>query len=415
MDLLDRVGVSCATTGTGTMTLGSALSAISPNLCQFFAPSSVGATDQHSYRYLILDSNGGVEIGYGLYTASGTTLTRNVTWSTNSNAAINLSGNEQVFITAAAEDIVTQAQLPGGLINKFRNGTMDVWQRGTSLSGTLAAFAYTADGWMVQFSGAAGTVARASNNRTNARSLYGLQITGATSCTGIQVQQRIESNIAASLNGKTVTVQAQVFNNTGGSITPTLTVLHPTAQDNYASIGSELNTTNLQACANSAWTQVAYTLTLSSSVTNGIEVLFDFGNNFSTTGKSAIVAELDIRETPGLPTGLNYNPPPPEMRPISSELAFNQRYYYSVTSYYIGLALNSGSPYNGIIRFPVTMFKAPTLQSGSSFSVSTGSAGTPQIRTSGGPTVDMAAFGNSANNWTTNADITVTAAFGAEI
>ena len=45
------------------------------------------------------------EVGRGVYTSSGTTLTRTVLESTNSNTAINLSGNAEVFITAAAEDI----------------------------------------------------------------------------------------------------------------------------------------------------------------------------------------------------------------------------------------------------------------------------------------------------------------------
>ena len=106
MALLDRVGVACSTTGTSTLTLGAALGAVAPNLASFMTPAAAGGVDQQTYRYLILDSNGAWEIGRGLYSASGTTLTRNVLWSSNANAAINCSGNEQVFITLAAEDII---------------------------------------------------------------------------------------------------------------------------------------------------------------------------------------------------------------------------------------------------------------------------------------------------------------------
>jgi hypothetical protein len=102
----DRAGMSAATTGTGTVTLGSALGAVAPNLCSFQAFSSAGITDQMTVSYLILDSNGAWEVGRGTYTASGTTLTRGPTFSSNSNSAINLSGNEQIFISLLQEDAV---------------------------------------------------------------------------------------------------------------------------------------------------------------------------------------------------------------------------------------------------------------------------------------------------------------------
>ena len=87
-----------STTGTGTITLGSAESGY-----QSFA--SAGVTDGTTIRYTIEDSTA-FEIGTGVYTASGTTLTRVVTESSNSNNAINLSGNAKVFVTATADDII---------------------------------------------------------------------------------------------------------------------------------------------------------------------------------------------------------------------------------------------------------------------------------------------------------------------
>jgi hypothetical protein len=41
------------------------------------------------------------------------------------------------------------------------------------------------------------------------------------------------------------------------------------------------------------------------------------------------ITAADIRVTPGVATGLNSNPPPPELRPIATELAFCQRYFQS--------------------------------------------------------------------------------------
>ncbi len=107
----DRAGHTSATTGAGTITLGLALGAVAPNLCGFQSFSAAGITDQMTVSYLILDSNGAWEVGRGTYTASGTTLTRGATFSSNSNAAISLSGNEQVFISLLQEDAIAVNQM----------------------------------------------------------------------------------------------------------------------------------------------------------------------------------------------------------------------------------------------------------------------------------------------------------------
>lgn len=95
--LYNLARMSTATTGTGTITLGSAVSG-------YLSFSSAGISDGDTITYAIKDSTNS-EIGRGVYTASGTTLTRTVLKSTNSNSAISLSGSAEVFITAAAEDI----------------------------------------------------------------------------------------------------------------------------------------------------------------------------------------------------------------------------------------------------------------------------------------------------------------------
>jgi len=95
--LKNRAKMSTSTTGTGTITLGSAEDGY-----QTFADAGVANADV--VRYVIEDGNN-FEIGTGTYTSSGTTLSRTVSESSNSDAAINLSGSATVFIGATAEDI----------------------------------------------------------------------------------------------------------------------------------------------------------------------------------------------------------------------------------------------------------------------------------------------------------------------
>jgi len=90
--------MTTATTGTGTITLGSAIASY-----QSFA--GAGVSDGDSVRYVIEDGTTGWEIGAGTYTASGTTLTRNPSETSGGGAAINLSGSAVVFVSAIAADI----------------------------------------------------------------------------------------------------------------------------------------------------------------------------------------------------------------------------------------------------------------------------------------------------------------------
>lgn len=94
--LVNRAKMTTATTGTGTITLGSAV-----NGYQTFA--NAGVTNGNIVRYAIEDGNAW-EIGLGTYSSTGTTLTRG-TIESSTGTAINLSGNATVFVTAAAGDL----------------------------------------------------------------------------------------------------------------------------------------------------------------------------------------------------------------------------------------------------------------------------------------------------------------------
>jgi len=259
----------------------------------------------------------------------------------------------------------------GGDRNKFRNGTFDIWQRGSSGTTITTAGAYLADGWIVLPTGASVTADR--QNSDLSLSYYSLRVTGAASVTDVIVKQRIEGFMAAPLVGQNVTVQAKIFNNTGGSITPTLTVKRANAQDNWGATTTDVNAVSLQVCPNAAWTLVAYTFAANASSYNGLEVAFDFGNNFSTTGKSIQICQCDISATPNLSTGLQTTPPIAEMRPIGIELPLCQRYFQQTTSTTLNNAYASAWAFSttvvfGYYQFPI-MRTTPTgaASAGSTF------------------------------------------------
>jgi hypothetical protein len=96
--MVNRAKMSTPTTGTGTLTLGSAITGY-----QTFSASGVANADV--VRYTIEDG-AAWEIGLGTYTASGTLLSRTLEESS-TGSLLNLSGNAEIFVTAAAADVTS--------------------------------------------------------------------------------------------------------------------------------------------------------------------------------------------------------------------------------------------------------------------------------------------------------------------
>jgi len=107
----NRVAVNTATTGTGTLTLGSE---ISDAYCTF---AEGGITNAATVRYLLTEGDD-FEIGSGTYTASGTTLSRTTVEAskiggTAGTSKMNLAGGAEVRVIASAEDLTRGWELIG--------------------------------------------------------------------------------------------------------------------------------------------------------------------------------------------------------------------------------------------------------------------------------------------------------------
>ena len=120
--LFNRAKMTTTTTGSGTITLGSA-----SNGFQSFADAGVADGDVVQY---VIEEGANFEIGTGTYSATGTSLTRSPSESSNSDAAIALAGQATVSITAVADDL-----------NRLQHNGSDkvtVSSTGASVTGNLA-------------------------------------------------------------------------------------------------------------------------------------------------------------------------------------------------------------------------------------------------------------------------------------
>jgi hypothetical protein len=236
--------------------------------------------------------------------------------------------NSTALATTAYVDTSAPVNVAGGYLSKLRNGTFDVWQRGTSFSAPASA-TYVADGWIIGWAGAAPAIVQrlamsAAGPLTAGASE--IQIQGAAGNTFIQLMQRIESYVSAQLgNGVTVTFSCWAY--CVLAVTPQLSVMYPSTADTAPWTNSIIANQPLQPMAAATWTRLAYTFAIpAGQALNGLQVVL-ITNPTGLTSGSFYCTSADLRATPGLAVGLQANPPPPELRPIHEETIFCQRYY----------------------------------------------------------------------------------------
>lgn len=379
------------------------------------------------------------EFGEGAYnTSTGvlarTTVLYSYTGGVLGTSKVSFSAVPQVAIVALKEDMISveeansftatqQGQARGnlgatafGFVNRLRNSSLTAWFHGSSSLTITTAGAWGAEGLYIVPTGASVTAVQIANGLSGPLTFWAQKITGAASVTDVVVRFVVESYDAAALAGQQVTFQVPVLNNTGASITPTVTVKRANAQDaTYTNV--DVSAVALQTIANGATGVLSYCWAANALSFNGLSIDIDFGNNFSTTGKSIqIGGGFDLRVTPGIVTGAVANPAPPEIRDAASDTLWNKRFY--TASYVNGTApgtattagmvsigwndgVNGGSPVS--IQFITPQRATPSVinyydSAGTASSVSTVPASSSTF--TAGTTTTPAPYNASANGFT---------------
>ena len=134
--LFNRAKMNTATTGSGTITLGTAETGF-----QTFADAGVSNSDVVQY---VIEEGSNWEIGTGTYSSSGTSLTRTPSESSGGGSAISLGGGAKVSITAIADDF-KRLQLAGSTKAEAVSGGLSVTGNIT-VSGTVDGRDVATDG-----------------------------------------------------------------------------------------------------------------------------------------------------------------------------------------------------------------------------------------------------------------------------
>jgi hypothetical protein len=334
--IANRVKVAVdGTPGTGTIDLGAAVTGF-----QSFADG--GVTNGQVVSYAIEDGDDW-EIGTGTYT-TGTpnTLSRTVIESSNSDAALDLSSNAVVFITALSGDLQNAVDMDQGVAttdspafaglsvnsnplptagslsnrNKIINGNFGINQRVVSGTVTLSAGAYGHDRWKAGASGCTYTFATAANVTTitiSAGSLVqvieGLNLQSGThvlSFTGT-VQMTINGGSAGN-SGMTGTLTGGTNATVETSGTGTLSLVQLEAGDTATPFEHRSYGQELALCQR--YFEKSYNQSVAPGASgqgnNGVVLYIGTGNSVSNGDKLPMVTFMAVKRT--APTILIWSP-----------------------------------------------------------------------------------------------------------
>ncbi len=116
-----RVKMTISAGGTGNLTLGVAVAS-------FQSAGSAGIVNSDTFPYYVEEGNN-AECGIGTYISSGTSFSRSIIWSTNSNSPVNFTTAALFSISPSPEDL-SASQL-SGIIKGDGAGNLDAATAGT--------------------------------------------------------------------------------------------------------------------------------------------------------------------------------------------------------------------------------------------------------------------------------------------
>ena len=262
-----------------------------------------------------------------------------------------------------------------GFRNKIINGSFEFWQRGTART-FMQAGQYLADRWTIRL------YQNGSHQRTTVTPVTGMQtryalrvgsVTTAEAGGGARMwaNTELESGDSIPLRGKTMTLSfwvrfssatcssstATAFGNWSGSVDWCTSTTDAAMSSTASNGGSGVTLTN--GSLPTTWTKYTTTVTLPSNI-NNVGVQFGFAGLGNTASADTVwyeVTQVQLEEG-SVAT-------PFEQRPLQTELALCQRYYYktfpNIAAKSFGVATISTSTRAHVSGFfPVTMRVIPT-------------------------------------------------------
>lgn len=251
-----------------------------------------------------------------------------------------------------------------GFRNRIINGDMRVDQRNSGASQTFtagAALAYSVDRFYGYCTGANVTGQRVAGTSPNE---FAYRFTGAASVTAIGFGTRLEATNTIDLAGSTATLSVQLANSL--LTTVTWTAFYANTTDAFGTLASPTRTQIATGTftVNSTFTTYSTQISIPSAATTGLEIVFTVGAQTSGTWT------IDNVQLEAGSSATAF-----ERRPIGTELALCQRYYWKTFDQSVAPAQNTGSGNGSIQTFgpatnvsftagvilPVTMRSAPTV------------------------------------------------------
>jgi hypothetical protein len=242
--------------------------------------------------------------------------------------------------------------------NAIINGKFDIWQRGTSFSNP-SSNGYLADRFVLAYDGTGAT-------RTISQQAF---TAGTAPVTGYESQYFLRYNVSAAGTGNTFNLLVQRMEDVRTFANQTITISAWLKADsarnitvqllqNFGSGGSaEVRTSIGTASVTTSWTRFTFSTTVASVTGKTIGTSSFLGLEFWNPSNTTFTVDFWGVQVEGGTVATPF-----EQRPIGTELALCQRYYWrSENDSYFGTVVSTGN-FDFRIEFPVEMRGRP-LQS----------------------------------------------------